>query len=144
VSTADPKLLVIDDEENIRFAMRSYFSASGFEVDVADGTGTARELLGKNCYAVVITDLRLGSHLEEDGLRIVREVHESSPSTGIIVLTAYGSLEVEQTARSRGADAFLSKPLPLAEIIQVARGLVAEKGQRLDGGLGVSPTDLPV
>jgi ActR/RegA family two-component response regulator len=48
------------------------------------------------------------------GLHIVRMVHERSPETRIVILTAYGSSEIEDEARLLGADAFLRKPQPLS------------------------------
>jgi ActR/RegA family two-component response regulator len=61
---------------------------------------------------------------DHDGLRVVRLVHERSPETRIVILTAYGSSEIEDEARLLGADAFLRKPQPLSQVAQVVRGLL--------------------
>ncbi|HEX3253302.1 MAG TPA: response regulator, partial [Pyrinomonadaceae bacterium] len=51
-------------------------------------------------------------------------IREHNPQTRIIILTAYGSPEVEDEARRCGADAFLRKPKPLSQVAQVVQGLI--------------------
>lgn len=119
-----PRLLVVDDEESILFAMREYFTTMGYEVDCARELEEAQALLATKPYSLVIADLRLtGSHHIE-GLDIVALVKHQYPSIRIVVLTAHGSLEIEREARQRGADAFLHKPRPLADVAQVIRQLL--------------------
>jgi two-component system nitrate/nitrite response regulator NarL len=75
-------------------------------------------------YKVIIQDLRLGLTRHPDGLEIIKLVHKSNPETRIVVLTSYGSKEVEEEARRAGADAFLRKPKPLSQVAQVIQGLI--------------------
>jgi two-component system, NtrC family, response regulator AtoC len=72
----------------------------------------------------VIQDLRLTMTTNHDGLDMIRIIRERNPQTRIIVLTAYGSAEVEDEARRCGADAFLRKPKPLSQVAQVVQGLL--------------------
>lgn len=116
-------ILVIDDEEAICFAMSEYFRMHGYEVDCAQNLIEAEELLAKNCYTVMIADLRLAGTYNLEGLEIAREVRKRCPKTRVIVLTAYGSPEVEEEARRCGVDAFLHKPKPLADVAQIVYGL---------------------
>ena len=118
------RLLLIDDEEPILFALREYFTAYGYDVDCAREMEEAEALLANVPYAGVIADLRLtGSHGAE-GLEIIGYVRERCPWTRIIILTAYGSPEVEAEARRRGVDSFLHKPKPLPEVAQIVYALV--------------------
>jgi DNA-binding response OmpR family regulator len=118
------RLLLIDDEEPILFALREYFTAYGYDVDCAREMEEAEALLANVPYAAVIADLRLtGSHGAE-GLEIIGYVRERCPWTRIIILTAYGSREVEAEARRRGVDSFLHKPKPLPEVAQIVYALV--------------------
>jgi|SRR5215813_9067044 len=119
-----PRLLVVDDEESICFSMSEYFSLHGFKVDTARDLEQAEELIDTTPYQVVIQDLRLGMTRNPDGLDIIKRIQERSPSTRIIVLTAYGSTEMEDEARRCGADAFLRKPKPLSQVAQVIQGLI--------------------
>lgn len=121
---ATPHLLVVDNEESICFSMKEYFSHNGFIVDTAKELEEAEQLLAHGNYKVLIQDLRMGPTQDADGLQIVRWAHEHKPETRIVVLTAYGSAEVEDEAKSLGADAFLRKPQPLSQVAQVVRGLL--------------------
>ena len=119
-----PRLLVVDDEESICFSMSEYFSLHGFSVDTAREIEEAEKLVESTEYRVIIQDLRLGTTRNPDGLNIIRLAHERYPETRIVVLTAYGSAEMEDEARRCGADAFLRKPKPLSQVAQVVQGLI--------------------
>jgi ATP-dependent Lon protease len=117
------RLLIADDEEAIRFAMKEYFEDLGYEVDCAEGGSQARLLLDAHDYRVVIADLRLGAQGIADGLDLVRGVKDRFPATRTMILTAYGSPDVEQEAERIGVDAFLHKPERLKDIAAVVRRL---------------------
>jgi DNA-binding NtrC family response regulator len=117
-------LLVVDDEESICFSMREYFSQHGYRVDTAREMEEAEGLIKTTNYKVIIQDLRLGLTRHPDGIEIIKLVHQRSPGTLIVVLTSYGSQEVEEEARRAGADAFLRKPKPLSQVAQVVQGLI--------------------
>jgi DNA-binding NtrC family response regulator len=119
-----PRLLIVYDEEAICFSMSEYFSLHGYKVDTAREMEEAEKLLGSSEYKVVIQDLRLSLTTNSDGLEMIRTIREHNPQTRIIVLTAYGSAEVEDEARRCGADAFLRKPKPLSQVAQVVQGLI--------------------
>jgi len=118
------KILIVDDEEAILFAMRDYLTACGGEVDCAQDLDEAQALLSASHYAVVIADLRLTGLGGTEGLQLVSLVRNQSPGTRVVVLTAYGTQEMESEALRRGADAVLRKPKPLNQILQVVSGLV--------------------
>jgi DNA-binding NtrC family response regulator len=119
-----PRLLVVDDEESICFSMSEYFSLQGYKVDTASEVEEAEKLLGATNYRVVIQDLRLTMTSSHDGLEMIRLIKERNPQARIIVLTAYGSPEIEEEARRCGADAFLRKPKPLSQVAQIVQGLL--------------------
>ena len=119
-----PRLLVVDDEEAICFSMSEYFSLHGYKVDTARETEEAEKLLGTSEYKVVIQDLRLSLTSQSDGLDMIRTIRHHNPQARIVILTAYGSAEVEDEARRCGADAFLRKPKPLSQVAQVVQGLI--------------------
>jgi len=120
------RVLVVDDEEAILFAMQEYLGAFNFVVDCARQRHEAEVLLAGRRYSVLIADLRLDSFDSADGLELLAFVKGCSPHTRVIVLTAYGSPEVESLARKLGARAFLHKPRPLAEVATLVRQLAAE------------------
>jgi DNA-binding NtrC family response regulator len=119
-----PRLLIVDDEESICFSMSEYFEHHGFKVDTARDLEEAEKLIESTTYKVVIQDLRLGINKNPDGLELIKLLHRHQPDARIIVLTAYGSAEMEDEARQCGADAFLRKPKPLSQVAQVVQGLL--------------------
>ena len=118
------RLLVVDGEESICFSMREYFTMHGYHVDTAQELGEAERLVETTVYDVVIQDLRLGPGLRPDGLEMIKFIRSQNNHTRIIVLTAYGSAEMETIALEYGADAFLRKPKPLSDLAQVIQGLI--------------------
>lgn len=123
------RLLIVDDEDSIRFSLRTYFEAHGFEADCADTLEEVEDLLANGPYAVAISDLRLDGKHELSGLDVINLIHRRHPDTLIIVLSAYRAVEVEAEAENRGIAAYLRKPKPLPDLAQVVFGLLA--GQRL-------------
>lgn len=122
------RILVVDDEEAIRDATREYLSALGYHVDAAQEREEAEALLATGDYSLVIADMRLTGVHGREGLELVGYLRERCPWARVVVLTAYGSPDLEAEARRRGADAFIQKPVPLAELARLAGLLV--KGQR--------------
>jgi len=117
---------VIDDEESILFAMWDFLTQRGYEVDQARSRREAEDLLETGApYALVIADLRLDVSDPRGGLRILRRVRQSSPKTRTILLTAFGSPDVEAELAAVGADRLLSKPQPLERIAREVDLLLA-------------------
>lgn len=120
------RLLIVDDEDSIRFSLRSYFETQGFEADCADTLEQVEYLLERGKYAVAISDLRLDGRHNMTGLDVINLIHEKHPETLIIVLSAYRAAEVEAEARERGIAAYVRKPKPLPDLAQVVFGLLAD------------------
>jgi two-component system NtrC family response regulator len=118
------RLLVVDGEESICFSMEEYFSMHGYHVDTARELGEAERLVKETDYDVVIQDLRCGPALKPDGLEMIKFIRRHNTHARIIVLTAYGTPEIEREALQNGADAFVGKPKPLSHVAQVIQGLI--------------------
>lgn len=118
------RILIVDDEELIVQAMRKYFTGLGYAVDSAYELEEAQALLGHYKYDLVIADLRLTGIGGVEGLQIVADVHQKCSSTRVILLSAYGTPEIERESYQRGADAFLHKPKAMMEIAHVAVSLL--------------------
>lgn len=119
------KLLIVEDEAAILSALELFFSSQGYEVDTAGEQAAAEALLESRRYDAVLADLRLGGSDSAEGLDIVSFVRQRCPEAKVLVLTAYGSPEIEREAWRRGVHAFLHKPLPLAAVAAKIRALVA-------------------
>lgn len=118
------RLLIVEDEPAIVFALKLFFDRKGYAVDTAQTREEAEALLGPERYAVVIADLRLGESSSTEGLEIISDVHRVAPETKVVLLTAYGSPDVEMEARQRGAHVLLHKPQPLPAIADVVASLL--------------------
>jgi DNA-binding response OmpR family regulator len=109
------KILIVDDDEQLRKACRDFLADSGYEVDCAEELEEAQSLLTYIPYSVVVTDLRL-SKLAFGGLDVIRHIREQALPSRVIVLTAYGWPELKTEASASGIDAFLRKPARLREL----------------------------
>ncbi|MBV8518590.1 MAG: response regulator [Acidobacteria bacterium] len=119
-------ILIVDDEELIVLAMRKYFEGLGYRVDAAHELEEAQALLANRAYDLVIADLRLTGIGGVEGLQIVSDVHQRHAHTRVILLSAFGTPEIERESYNRGADAFLHKPKAMMEIANVAMNLLEQ------------------
>jgi CheY-like chemotaxis protein len=121
-------VLLVDDEPAVIEAAQEYLATFGFQVDAAMEREEAEALLAKRAYGLLIADLRLTGIHGREGFELVRYVREHQPLCAIVVLTAYGSADLQQEAQRIGADAFLQKPLPLPELHSVIVRLLEVRG----------------
>ncbi len=133
-----PRILVVDDEADLRELLEITLLKMGLDVDSAATVREARSLLAATTYALVLTDMRLPDGL---GLELVREVAASYRSTPIAVITAYGSAENAVVALKAGAFDYVSKPVVLDDLRTMVRSALKlsdgggkAAGQAGDGG----------
>jgi two-component system response regulator PilR (NtrC family) len=133
---SSPRILVVDDEADLRELLEITLLKMGLDVDSAATLAQARTLLAQNAYALVLTDMRLPDGL---GLELVREVASAYKSTPIAVVTAYGSAENAVVALKAGAFDYVTKPVVLEDLrimVRSALGLSvqpdASAGQQAD------------
>jgi len=100
-----PTLLIVDDEKPTREGLRAALEER-YEVYLAEDTGAAMELLEREHFEVLLTDLRLPS---EDGMKLIARAKSLSRPPICILMTAYGSEEVAVEAMKRGADDYIAK-----------------------------------
>jgi ActR/RegA family two-component response regulator len=122
------RILVVDDEPTIVFAITRYFRSRGFEVEGAADKGTALGLLDRGCPDLAIVDLRLDGHGDTQGLEVIDYARSRCPEAKTVLLTAYGSSQIEAEASRRGVDLVLRKPTPLPEIAKAVEELIALRG----------------
>jgi two-component system response regulator HydG len=122
------KILVVDDQRNMRTTLAMMLRGGGYEVDEAADGAQGREMGGTGAYDVVITDLRMG---EYDGIEVLRTIKEAQPMTEVIVMTAYGTIESAVEAMRLGAFDYIQKPFTEQElIVKVSKAL---ESRRLHG-----------
>jgi len=130
---ASPRILVVDDEADLRELLEITLVRMGLDVDSADSLAAARAHLAQSRYALVLTDMRLPDGL---GIELVSEVAGSSRNTPIAVITAFGSADNAVAALKAGAFDYVSKPVALEQLRLLVRAAL-----RLDGvaGMAVRP-----
>ena len=115
------KILIVDDQRNMRTTLAMMLRGASYEVDeAADGEqGADRGATG--AYDVVLTDLRMGT---KDGIDVLRATKDSHPLTEVILMTAYGTIESAVEAMRLGAFDYIQKPFTEQELlVKVAKAL---------------------
>ncbi len=142
-SQRDVHVLVVDDEPDLRTLYELALLREGYQVVGVGDVAQARELLGRQRFDVVITDMRLPDGLGIDLLHQMREQHRSERC---VVITAYGSADNAVESLKAGAFDYLTKPVDIqqfrsviASAVQGARNAVAA-GRRHN--LGTAPHPL--
>ncbi len=125
------KILIVDDEELIRWSLSQDLSNSGYKTVVAADRAEAEKALETENPDVVLTDLRLGM---ASGLDVLKIARRGNPDLPVIIMTAFADLESAVTALREGAADYISKPLQLAGLkITLKRVLeTAQFKRRLD------------
>jgi two-component system NtrC family response regulator len=114
------RILVVDDEPNIRSGLALALEEDSYAVATAPDATEAWDLFRRLPYQLVITDLRMPGPLS--GLDLVREIKHSWPETLILVITAHGTIETAVEAMRLGAHDYIAKPVDLEMLgLQVRR-----------------------
>ncbi len=128
-----PRVLVVDDEADLRELLEITLLKMGLDVDSAATLAEARACLAGTEYALVLTDMRLPDGL---GLELVREVCAAYKNTPIAVVTAFGSADNAVIALKAGAFDYVSKPVALDQLrimVQSALRLNLPGGEKASG-----------
>jgi DNA-binding response OmpR family regulator len=120
---ADMTVLLVEDDPASLTAMREYFAATGHQVDCASSLSEAVSMLQNHRFELVITDLKLRPGPDTSGLEVVSAARQRDPDTRVIMLTAFGTAEVEAEARRRGVDRMLAKPVSLPLLSRLAQDI---------------------
>ena len=124
-SQRKPSLLVVDDEESIRFLLDAYFGAHGWTVGCAASCAEALKLLEGPPFDVAVLDLRLAkSDGVDGGIALMQEIVRRHPQTHNVFLTGYGSEASRQEALAKGASKVLDKPVRLETLRNIVTELV--------------------
>jgi two-component system response regulator PilR (NtrC family) len=133
-----PRILVVDDEADLRELLEITLLKMGLDVDSADCLDSARACLARAEYALVLTDMRLPDGM---GIELVHEVAANFKNTPIAVITAFGSADNAVAALKAGAFDYLSKPVALEQLrsmvqsaLRISQGTAGQRTDTPDGG----------
>lgn len=118
-----PRILVVDDEENIRELLLKTLALAEYEVDVAPDGRTAVDRMRMIQYDLLITDLRMPG---VDGLTVIREARRLKADIPIIILTGYSSEASAIEAINLGVQGYLTKPFRIPRVLAAAAKALGE------------------
>lgn len=109
------RILVVDDEEQVRDLLQVYFRKRDFAVSQASSSAETLNKIEEQKPDVIILDIGLG---QEDGLKVLSLIKSLYPDIKVIMLTGMGFVEdLLSEAHQKGADGYVSKVLPLDELL---------------------------
>jgi two-component system response regulator PilR (NtrC family) len=118
------KILVVDDEQSLREVLSIMLKRTGYAVtSVADGE-EAIELLNKDIFDLVITDLRMP---KIDGMEVLKAAKSASPETVVLIITAFASADSAVEAMKQGAYDYLTKPFQVDEVQLIIRNALEKR-----------------
>ncbi|CAG4885251.1 Type 4 fimbriae expression regulatory protein PilR [Georgfuchsia toluolica] len=126
------RVLVVDDEADIRELLDLTLVRMGFEADCAATLAEARALLKARRYRLCLTDMRLP---DGEGLDLVRYIGETCTDLPVAVITAHGSMENAVSALKAGAFDYLAKPVALDQLRALIKSALDLPQNAIEGGV---------
>jgi two-component system response regulator HydG len=115
------RILVADDHDSLRRGLARALADAGHDVDEAANGNAALERLHEGSYDVVVTDIRMGG---ADGLDVLRTTRAVHPATAVILMTAFGSIQMAVEAMKIGAFDYVTKPFEIEEMeVKIVKAL---------------------
>jgi len=121
------RVLVVDDEENVRVTTAAILEQEGYEVATASDGREALEMAARGHYELVLTDLRME---DMDGSTLLHELQQRHPSVVTVVLTGYASIESSIDALRQGVYDYLVKPCMVEDLKRTVRRALEHREQR--------------
>jgi DNA-binding response OmpR family regulator len=120
------KVLIVDDEETLTWSMAKSLSKDKdkYEVIIANNGREALTQLQNNRIDLVITDIRMP---DINGLDLMVKIKKEYPQTRIIIMTAYGSSDIQKEANQRGSLYYVEKPFEISDIRKIIIDLIGKK-----------------
>ena len=123
------RILVVDDEETIRLALRKFLRSRGYEVEIAGSGDHALEILEKDSFALMLCDVRMPGMT---GVQVVPRAVELDQDLAIIMLTAVNDAATATEVLSSGASDYLMKPVELADLQQAVDRALQKRSELME------------
>jgi len=117
MNTETGKILVVDDDADMRGLLSDVLESDGYRVGTAESGEKALQALAEEQYDLVLTDLRMKGML---GTALLSEIKHRYPDTGVILMTAFGTVETAIEAMKGGAMDYLIKPVKTDDVLRTA------------------------
>ena len=112
------KILVVDDDENIRNTMKAILEDEGYIVDLAATGSEAIKKTQKSTYNIALLDIRLP---DIEGVELLKLIKDNVPRTRKIMVTGYPSMQNAIAALNKNADAYLIKPIDIENLLNIVK-----------------------
>jgi len=109
------RILVIDDDENIRKVLATILEDEGYSVDLVDTAKKAIEKTKRSFYNVALIDVRLP---DMEGIELLTKMKDTTPKMRKIIITGYPTLQNAIQAVNKGADAYIVKPFDVEKVLK--------------------------
>jgi DNA-binding NtrC family response regulator len=132
MSTPSTRLLIADDQRDVLEALRLLLKAEGYQIDAVESPAAVLKALEQRDYDVVIIDLNYARDTTsgQEGLELLTKIHSADEMLPVVVMTAWGSVNVAVEAMRRGARDFVEKPWDNERLKAIVR-TQAELGRAL-------------
>ncbi len=111
---AEARILVVDDEENVRASLRGVLQDEGYRVQCSDDGTTCLHELDRRSFDLILLDVWLPG---SDGLRVLQEIRRRRPSQCVVMISGHGTIETAVQATKLGAFDFIEKPLTTERVL---------------------------
>ncbi len=139
-----PAILIADDQPDVLEALRLLLKGEGFGIEAAASPAQVLTALEAREFAAVLMDLNYARDTTsgQEGLDLLARLREIDPSVPVVVMTAWGSIELAVEAMRRGARDFIQKPWENARLLAIVRtqielGQALRRGQRLEAEMSL-------
>src|SRR5215212_5338339 len=139
VRQSEPRVLIADDQPDVIEALRLLLKAEGFQLETASSPAGVLAAIEAREFDVALIDLNYARDTTsgEEGLNLLSRIQAIDPTLPVVVMTAWGSVEVAVAAMRRGARDFIQKPWDNARLLAIVRTQIElsqalRKGQRLE------------
>jgi DNA-binding NtrC family response regulator len=119
--SSNPRVLVVDDDQRNREMLAEALQDANFFVELANGGAEAIDKGGRQEYDAVFTDIRMAP---VSGMDVLESFRATAPETPVVLMTAFGSVEIAIQAMKRGAFDYITKPVNLDEVALAAHRAV--------------------
>ncbi len=126
------KILVVDDEEDIRSLLQEILSDEGYDVEAAADAGEARSARTRQQPDLILLDIWMP---DVDGITLLREWIDNAPSCPVVMMSGHGTIETAVEATRLGAFDFVEKPLSIAKLLRTVERALEARARRGGGKL---------
>lgn len=119
------KLLVVDDQMGVRRLLFEAFNEEGYQVELAGSGHEALEKVRKTAPDIILMDMKMPGM---NGLETLHEIKKVDDTVPVVMMTAYGELEIVAEAMKLGIKEYVTKPFDINELRGLVKKVIAENG----------------